>query len=66
MAQNDGLVPPKRPADHLRQRSLGLPESLWDRIDRLAVSKGYRTSEYLRALIETAVAKEEETATRKR
>jgi hypothetical protein len=62
----DPLVPPKeKPVDPLRQRSVGLPESLWKRIDRLAQQKGYRgRSDYLRVLIEHAVDLDEGTKRR--
>jgi metal-responsive CopG/Arc/MetJ family transcriptional regulator len=63
VAVKDDLVPPPKPAaEKLKQRSVGLPEKLWDRVDELAAAKGYRTSEYLRTLIERVVAREEELA----
>lgn len=58
MTPKDELVPPKQ-KEGLRQKSLGLPDSLWKRVDRLAKAKGYRSSEYLRTLIEAAVEREE-------
>jgi glycogen synthase len=60
VSKNEPLVPPKRQEERVIQRSIGLPESLWDRIARLAHEKGYDSrSEYLRQLLDKVIAIEE-------
>jgi hypothetical protein len=60
VSKNEPLVPPKQQEERVVQRSIGLPESLWERIDRLAREKGYDSrSEYLRQLLDKVIAIEE-------
>jgi metal-responsive CopG/Arc/MetJ family transcriptional regulator len=60
VSKNEPLVPPKQQEERVVQRSIGLPESLWECIDRLAREKGYDSrSEYLRQLLDKVIAIEE-------